>query len=129
MAEEVAQEAFSIELFEQTTPGGGETSPHEVQLKTGIQFFRGGYRGTNVKVKSSSAAFGDVIVRVYADQTMQVELAETKFAFTAQGETLSDLFAGPVPFFSGVWITIEGSVGSITCQILPYITATTDNPF
>jgi hypothetical protein len=132
MTQEVAIELLEIKSFDVSTPGSGQSTATRVQIQhsgSPQNFSRGGYVGTNVKVKPTSSAFGDVTVRVFADATTLVELAETKFAFTSVNSTLSDLFASPVGFFDGVWITVEGSVGSIDCTVLAYVQATHNNPF
>ena len=77
----------------------------------------------------SSPGFGDITVRVYSDVDKTVQFAETKFSFTAINSTLSDLFSGPVAFFDGCFLTLEGSQANIECQVLPYVQATADNPF
>lgn len=134
MAQEVAIELLNMKKFDVTTLGGNaETTPQRIELEPDgsqpTQVSRGGYIGTNVKIKSTSPGFGDITVRVYSDVDKTIQFAETKFSFTAINSTLSDLFSGPVAFFDGCFLTLEGSQANIECQVLPYVQATADNPF
>ena len=134
MAQEVAIELLNIKKFDVTTLGGNaESTPQRIELEPDgtqpTQISRGGYVGTNVKIKSTSPGFGDITVRVYSDVDKTVQFAETKFAFTAIGTSLSDLFSGPVAFFDGCFVTVAGSQANLECQILSYVQATSSNPF
>lgn len=111
-----------------TIPVDGESTGQQVQLVNpadASEYIDGVTFGlTGIRVKLTSETTGTITVRYHcgtvASPSPVSEIYKARYEFTAQNEVLSEAYrADFLPVYSGAFVTLQGSVGGMTAQVVP----------
>tara|TARA_R100000808_G_scaffold17685_1_gene39024 strand:+ start:2620 stop:3018 length:399 start_codon:yes stop_codon:yes gene_type:complete len=106
-----------------TASGGAETTSAVRMTHSAVSnhnITRGALTGLSLHITTWGSGTETITVRVYRASDKTDLILETDAAFTAANDRAYIQPDLPVPFFDGVWVTIQSDTGAVeTCNIKP----------
>tara|TARA_Y100000310_G_scaffold338020_1_gene426564 strand:+ start:40 stop:450 length:411 start_codon:yes stop_codon:yes gene_type:complete len=109
------------------SPAGGETEAASAirfqhTIATDDVIVSGALVGLSLQITSWSSGTETVTVRVYRASDLTDLILEVDVAFTSANDKAYVQPGLPIPFFAGIWVTIQSDTGAQeTCNIKPDI--------